>query len=242
MINLDNLELNNLELNNSESDEKNGAVSEDVSQDVPQVSLVNSSQDSTEKSGAEKKIEEIDPKTQKYLYIKPVAQDFKIRLKKTIEELVSIRLDIFNKKVEIVTKQTLIKEKVTLLSESKKVRIDKAEFDRSEKSAHSYTHLLDGIINELSGEIAYYNVFLSDEAPPLDKIAVPLQAPDKIEDYLELQMNGVKRYLKNVKRDITISFSRYTFGFDEQLKHLTYVESYIKSKETPVQATKNEEK
>ncbi|MFH1254716.1 MAG: hypothetical protein V1646_04785 [bacterium] len=237
MINFDNLELDNLE-----SDEKNGELSEAASQDVPQVSLVNSSQDSVEKSSVEKKPEEIDPKTQKYLYIKPVVQDFKIRLKKTIDELVSIRLDIFNKKVEIVTKQNLIKEKITLLSESKKVRIDKAEFERSEKSAHSYTHLLDGIINELSGEIAYYNVFLSDEIPPLDKIPVPLQAPDKIEDYLELQMNGVKRYLKNVKRDITISFSRYTFGFDEQLKHLTYVESYIKSKETPVQAPKVEEK
>ena len=128
------------------------------------------------------------------------------------------------------------------MSESKKVRIDKAEFERSEKSAHSYTQLLDGIINELSGEIAYYNVFISDDAPPIEKIPVPIQAPDKIEDYLELQMNGVKRYLKNVKRDIAISFSRYTFGFDEQLKHLTYVESYIKSKEVPVQASKNEEK
>lgn len=232
MLNFDNLEL----------DEKKSGSSEVASQDVSQVSLASSSQDSAEKSNVEKKIEEIDPKTQKYLYIKPVAQDFKIRLKKTIDELVSIRLDIFNKKVEIVTKQTLIKEKITLLSESKKVRIDKAEFERSEKSAHSYTQLLDGIINELSGEIAYYNVFISDDAPPIDKIPVPIQAPDKIEDYLELQMNGVKRYLKNVKRDIAISFSRYTFGFDEQLKHLTYVESYIKSKEVPVQASKNEEK
>ena len=232
MLNFDNLEL----------DEKKSGSSEVASQDVSQVSLVSSSQDSAEKSNVEKKIEEIDPKTQKYLYIKPVAQDFKIRLKKTIDELVSIRLDIFNKKVEIVTKQTLIKEKITLLSESKKVRIDKAEFERSEKSAHSYTQLLDGIINELSGEIAYYNVFISDDAPPIEKIPVPIQAPDKIEDYLELQMNGVKRYLKNVKRDIAISFSRYTFGFDEQLKHLTYVESYIKSKEVPVQASKNEEK
>jgi len=237
MLNLDNLELDNLE-----SDGKTGGVPENVSQDAPQVSLVNSSQDNTEKSSTEKKIEEIDPKTQKYLYIKPVGQDFKIRLKKIIEELVLMRLDIFNKKVEIVTKQTVIKEKITLLAESKKVRIDKAEFERSEKSAHSYTKLLDGIINELSGEIAYYNVFVSDDAPPIDKIPVPLQAPDRIEDYLEVQMNGIKRYLKNVKRDIAISFSRYTYGFDEQLKHLTYVESYIKSKEVPAQAPKNEEK
>jgi hypothetical protein len=236
------LNLNNLELDNLESDKKNGKEPEDVSQDAPQVSLVNSLQDNTEKSSIEKKIEEIDPKTQKYLYIKPVGQDFKIRLKKIIEELVLMRLDIFNKKVEIVTKQTVIKEKIAILAESKKVRIDKAEFERSEKSAHSYTHLLDGIINELSGEIAYYNVFVSDDAPPIDKIPVPLQAPDRIEDYLEVQMNGIKRYLKNVKRDIAISFSRYTYGFDEQLKHLTYVESYIKSKEVPAQAPKNEEK
>lgn len=231
-----------LNLDNLEPDEKNSGYSENISQDTPQVSLVNPSQDSSEKSDVEKKIEEIDPKTQKYLYIKPVEQNFKVKLKKTIDDLVAIRLDIFNKKVEIVTKQNLIKEKITFLSESKKVRIDKAEIERSEKSAHSYTQLLDGIINELSGEIAYYNVFLSDEKPPVDKIVVPLQAPDKIEDYLELQMNGVKRYLKNVKRDIAISFSRYTFGFDEQLKHLTYVESFIKSKEVPAQAPKAEEK
>ncbi len=233
MLNLDNLELDNLK-----SNEKGGEVAQDSSQGV----LENSSQTETGKSGVEKKIEELDSKTQKYLYIKPVPQDFKIKLKKVVEELALMRLDIFNKKVEIITKQKLIKEKITFLSESKKVRIDKAEFERSEKSAQSYTHLLDGIINELSGEIAYYNVFVSDEAPPMDKVVVPLQAPDKIEDYLELQMNGVKRYLKNVKRDIAISFSRYTFGFDEQLKHLTIVEAYIKSKQAPAQAKQVEEK
>jgi hypothetical protein len=234
MLNLDNLKL----------DEKKGELSENVSQDTPQVSLVDNAQDIAEKSSSENKIEEFDPKTQKFLHIKPVSQDFKIGLKKILEELVLMRLDIFNKKVAIVTKQEVIKEKITLLSESKKVRIDKKEFERSEKSAHSYTQLLDGIINELSGEIAYYNVFASDEIPPIDKIAVPLQAPDKIEDYLAVQMNGVKRYLKNVKRDIAISFSRYTFGFDEQLKHLTFVESYIKSKEVPTVTTvkKSEEK
>lgn len=225
-----------LNLDNLEPDKKNSKSSENISQDTPQVSLVNPSQNSTEKS------EEFNPKTQKYIYIKPVDQNFKVKLKKTIDDLVAIRLDIFNKKVEIVNKQNLIKEKIDFLNESKKVRIDKAAIERSEKSALSYTRLLDGIINELSREIAYYNIFLTDEKPPQDKIVAPLQAPDKIEDFLELQLNGVKRHLKHVKRDIAISFSRYTFGFDEQLKHLTYVESFIKSKEVPAQAPKNEEK
>lgn len=153
----------------------------------------------------------------------------KERLKKVVEELVTVRLDIFNKKVEIVTKREIIKEKIKFLDESKQVRIDKAEFEKTEKSTQDYIRLLDGIIHELSGEIGYYNVFISDEKPPVDKVVVPLKSPDKIEDYLELQMNGIRRYLKTVKRDITISFSRYTFGFDEQLKHLTFVESYVKS-------------
>lgn len=233
MFNLDNLELDNLMPDNLKSDEKSSELTGNGSQ----VALENSSHVDSERAfenaASEQKIEEIDPKTQKYLYIKPVTQDFKVRLKKIIEDLVSMRLDIFNKKVEIITKHELIREKITFLDASKKVRIDKAEFERSEKSAQNYTQLLDGIINELSGEIAYYNVFVSDDAPPIDKIPVPLQAPDKIEDYLALQMNGVKRYLKNVKRDIAISFSRYSFGFDEQLKHLVLVESYIKSKEVP---------
>lgn len=213
-----------LNFDNSDTEEKGSELAQNIAQEI-ESSVV----DDTAHATPKEEPVVIDPATQKYLYINPVDQAMKERLKKVVEELVVVRLDIFNKKVEIVTKRELIKEKIKFLNESKQIRIDKTEFEKTEKSAQDYIRLLDGIIHELSGEIGYYNVFASDEKPPVDKVVVPLKSPDKIEDYLELQMNGIRRYLKTVKRDINISFSRYTFGFDEQLKHLSFVESYVKA-------------
>ena len=173
----------------------------------------------------------IDPKTQKYILLTPITPEFKSKLTHSIQALLQLRQDILAKKDLLTNKRHQIKEKITSLSETKKVRLDKNEFEKTEKSANDFIKLLDSIINELNNEIGYYYIFASDEKPPFEKIVAPINAPDKLEDYLAAQINGIKQYLKNVKRDISVSFSRYSFGCDEQIKHLSFVESYIKSQE-----------
>jgi hypothetical protein len=173
----------------------------------------------------------INPETQKFISLAPITYNLKNKLTKAIESLLQVQKDIFTKREDLLNKRQLIKEKILSLTETKKVRLDMDEFEKSEKHATEYIKLLDGILNELNNEIGYYYIFVSEEKPPVEKIVVPINAPDVLEDYLETQAGGINRYLKNVKHNISISCSRYLFGCDEQLKHLSFVESYIKSKE-----------
>lgn len=174
----------------------------------------------------------IDPNTQKFIPLTPISSNLKNQITRALETFLQVRQDFSTKKLDLANKRQLIKEKISSLTETKKVNLDKNEFEKTEKIANDYIKLLDSIINELTNEIGYYYIFISNEKPPFEKIVVPLSAPDSLENYLEIQISGAKRYLKNVKRDISISFSRYSFGCDEQLKHLSFVESYLKSKES----------
>ncbi len=97
-------------LDNSNTEEKKSVLSDGVVQEVEGKVVDNAAHVASKEEPAV-----IDPATQKYLYINPVDQAMKERLKKVVEELVTVRLDIFNKKVEIVTKREIIKEKIKFL-------------------------------------------------------------------------------------------------------------------------------
>lgn len=180
---------------------------------------------------------QIDPSVQKYLFITPVSQELKQKLNKTIADLESVKNDILKKKDELVDKKDKINQQIAALNDSKKIKIDKSEIGPMLDQSEKYTILLDSIVYELAYEVAYYKLFASDEKPDIEKIVVPINAPDSLEEYLEIQIMGIKKHLKNIKRDVAISFSRYIFGFEGQLRHLSYIESYLKIKETATTKT-----
>ncbi len=191
----------------------------------------NSGVENTQNENTSTKEVKIDPKTQKFIPLTPISQNLKNKLTNVIGSLLQVRQEILIKRESLLNKRQLIKEKITALTETKKVRLDNDEFEKTEKSASVFIKLLDDILNELNNEIGYYYIFVSEEKPPVEKIVVPVNAPDNLMDYLEMQINSIKRYIKNVKQNISVSCSRYLFGCDEQIKHLSFVESYIKTKE-----------
>ena len=54
---------------------------------------------------------------------------------------------------------------------------------------------------------------------------------DDFEKHLEQRILAIKKYAKNTMRDVSVSFSRYSFGLDAQINHLNYVALVAKNRE-----------
>lgn len=170
----------------------------------------------------------INPKTQKLILFTPISKELKTGLLKLMEELIRLRESIFSKRERIISRLQSIMSKISKLLKIDKIKIDKTKFEEMEKSVRDYNLLLERISKEISNEISYYSIFCSEKDIPIEKIVVPIEAPDELEAYLNVRLPTIKHYIKTVKRDLSISFSRYEFSFNEHFKRISVIESYLK--------------
>lgn len=89
-----------------------------------------------------------------------------------------------------------------------------------------FVHLLEKMIAEIDSEIAFYSGLISDSPPA--QILVYKDEPDDFKGHLENRIASIKKYVKNAKRDLTISYSRYCFAFDAQIRQISYIEHVLK--------------
>jgi hypothetical protein len=163
----------------------------------------------------------------KKVAVEPLADDVKAKFQEAITALQLLKEDVLAKKASASEKNEAIKEKAAWLKATGKVNLDDNEFNRSDKSVAEYARLLDKMIAEIDQDSAFYSSLISQKPP--EHITVFKFESDSFQDHIKQRLMAIKKYIKTAKRDLAISFSRYNYGFDAQLRQLEYIETVIKN-------------
>lgn len=143
-----------------------------------------------------------------------------------LQSLSQLGDEVLLKRDEAVKQSQAIKAKVAQLVESGKVHINQDEYHKSEESVIQYAGLLENIVNEITGEIAFFGLFASDKSPK--HVVVWKEDPEDFVEFIKAKVRFIKKYIKSIRKDLNISFSRYNFGFQAQIKRILQVEAYIR--------------
>lgn len=147
-----------------------------------------------------------------------------------VQEVVACLLELKNevlaKRQESLRQSNFIKEKVNVLITSGKVQIHQDEYKKSEESVVQYAGLLDNIVAEIDSEINYFNLFTGNDLP--GQVVAWAKEPDTFVEYIREKIRFIKKYVKSIRKDLNVSFSRYNFGFQAQIKRVLQVEAYVR--------------
>lgn len=143
--------------------------------------------------------------------------------------LVELQNEVLLKRDESMRQSQFIKDKVESLVTSGKVQIHQDEYKKSEESVIQYAGLLDNIVHEIASEINYFGLFISAELP--GQVVAWATEPDDFVVYIREKVRFIKKYAKSIRKDLNISFSRYNFGFQAQIKRILQVEAYVRYQE-----------
>ncbi len=149
------------------------------------------------------------------------------KIEEAVQALSALRDEILEKRSGALEKKNIIRDKVAFLQASGKVNINDDEFKKSDKSVDEFVTLLDKMISEVERDIAFFNSLLDDKNRPEHILAFNFESDD-FADHVANRVSGVKKYVKSAKRDLAVSYSRYCFGFDAQIRQISYVEYVLK--------------
>ena len=153
---------------------------------------------------------------------------------KSKAKLLAKDLDLFfrealDKKNEFAHQSELLKRRMGELIKTGKWNVDKDEYEKTQKGIKKYEALLDSLLKDIEGQLSFFTAFTSDNPP--EKIELLKFIASDIDTYFESKIKDTRKFIKNMQKDLRISFSRYNFSFDAQIKHLNYVYAYIKHME-----------
>jgi hypothetical protein len=174
-------------------------------------------------------IKKLDLVHKKLLPVKPIDQELKQRFQETLGGLVVLKEEILHRLDDALTRSALIKEKVDLLLYSGKVQVDEEEYKNSETSVHHYAQLLHNIVNDIEQEIQTFSGLIADTLPSY--FVVSKEESDVFTIFIEDKIKALKKYIKNIRKDLNVSDSRYRYGFDAQMKRITYIERFVAAEE-----------
>jgi len=149
------------------------------------------------------------------------------KLKEVLDALNALQQEVMFKQAQAIEKNQQIKTRVKVLVESGKVQIDQEEFTRSEASVVRYAEVLYKIIFEVERERGFVDMLLSKE--PGTTFQAWKRDSDNFEEYVKGRIKLIKQYVKTVKKNVSVSFSRYCFGFDAQEQRIGYIESLVRN-------------
>ena len=148
-----------------------------------------------------------------------------------VEELEKIKNEVAEKKDYLNKNINIINDQVDTLTKSKIIKINIEEREQSKKNVAHYSTLLDHIDLEVTEHLSFFSNLLSD-TPPTDFFISPYES-DSFDSFLYFKIKSCNKYIKETRKSITVSFSRYKFSFEEQLKQLELMKNYVeKSKDS----------
>jgi hypothetical protein len=159
-----------------------------------------------------------------------LTQDLREKLSFAVQALAELKVEIESKKTGALEKKNFIKDKIASLRDSGKVNIDENEFKKSEGSVEHFVQLLDKMMHEVDNDGAFYVSLLSDKQP--ETMYAFNFEPDDFQKLITRRIQSIKKYVKDAKRDLSISYSRYCFGFETQIRQITYVEHVLNNLDT----------
>ena len=178
-----------------------------------------------QKVSMEELTQKLDESNKKMVKLPEITNELQSKIEYVIKELELLRKETSEKKSFIEEQMKIVDDKITGLIKEKKIKVNEAERTQSEQNIKHYIRLLDGVTQEIDHELSYFAQFLKQEKPTL--VVVPKDAPEDFGVYIEDKAKWSRRYAKNIRKSTTISFSRYKFSFEEQLKKLNYMKNFL---------------
>ena len=170
-------------------------------------------------------IAKLDKSGRKALLFEGVLEQSFKQLSLRMQDLMTLKNEVEKKKTKIEQQGKDIQKKALQLITSSSITIDEAELKKSEKSISAYLSLLDNILGEIDRELSYFVQFFSDPAP---KVIVALKnEPNTANEFLVYKTKGLGKYIRSIRKDLRVSFSRYTYIFNEQMQKLAYAEHMV---------------
>ncbi|MBS1987823.1 hypothetical protein JST56_02410 [Candidatus Dependentiae bacterium] len=139
--------------------------------------------------------------------------------------LITLDAEVISKQNQALEKNDYIKQIVQQLMHDGYIQVNEQEFKRSEESVQKYVDLLNDVRNEINQEMQ--RIALMQTAEEGKEFAVWKTAPDEYPVYVEQRIKQLKHYIKSVRRDLNISYSRYCFGFESQMRRIESIQRYI---------------
>lgn len=168
---------------------------------------------------------QLDAAHKKLLPTEPLSEEAKKRFHESLESLLVLKEEILRKLDDALNRSALIKQKVDRLLHSGKVQVNEEEYKNSEISVQHYAQLLHNIVNDIEQEMNSFSALMSDKMPQY--FIIGKDEPANFSDFIEEKMKAIRKYSKNIRKDLNVSDSRYRYGFDAQMKRISYIERFV---------------
>jgi len=152
----------------------------------------------------------------------PIPKAIAKECQNAIEQLQALKSEIVKKKESIQEQDKHFETRLSkIASQNKAIKIDTKEKTALQKDCEHYQKALDALITDIVRESMELNAVLEKET--YDKLKTQ-------EDlfffmvYTKQRLNGAKKFIKKMKKDVAIAHSRFSFGFDTHQKQLNYIE------------------
>ena len=191
-----------------------------------------------ESSSEEKKTETMQ------IMIHPIPQVVRKAFEMMMNDLFVIQSEIENKQNLANDQNRVIGERITSLVKEYDIEVNRSHYEHFVKSIATYMQLLHDIGREFRDEIILCHHVASLEEPKLYDMPVNIDlesykwflghdalTEEEKQTLLLGKIQQVKRHIKTVKKDLRVSFSRYLYGFDAQMKQVERIELSMKQVE-----------
>ena len=143
-------------------------------------------------------------------------------LKKSLEALQGVKDEILEKIQNSWTRKSVLETRIDRLIEAG-VLTDEGRKKSLNESVEMYASLLSSIIDEINEQLNLYTPF-THEVPPATIKVLSFTPGESTNVYFEKAVKILRSQGKNIKKYLTVSYSRYLYGFDLQERNLDSIE------------------
>jgi len=173
----------------------------------------------------------------KNLKFETLSVELKNQLTSAVKDLIGIKENISKNSASINTKSFDIKNIIEELKKNSTIKINTEAFEEFNKGYTNYSALSHFYIEEIDFYIQHYTKYLDENHPT--EIKVNKNSTMTFEEHIASVSRQLKLLAKKRKKDFAILFSRYDHSFNNQLKQLKSIDSYLKaSPETTTEISK----
>jgi len=148
-------------------------------------------------------------------------------IKQSVANLEKLINEVNEKKAIIAKQHKQIMHEVKKLMDSDQITINEKEFAQSAGNITKYTQLLDKIIQEVHQEARYFSAILHNKKPHI--IRAWARDPSEPNEFIKHKIKWIKKYIKTIRKDLQVSYSRYNFSFDMQMNKLKFTATMLAS-------------
>lgn len=174
------------------------------------------------------KIQQAIDKYSKSIAVTDLPESLKAPYVHVIQLLGAFKGEISAVKTGALDRKEQVKSKIDALCATGKISYKDFDFSRTEESVGKFIQLLDKMLSEVAQDEQYHASLVASTRPAT--ITILSVQEESFETFVTREIARLRRYVKNARRDLAISYSRFCFGFDEQIKQLAYIESILRNK------------